>query len=1120
MILDPKSTDNYLPSSPAADDGAEQAKTILPVRGVRQDAGETSLVRQVGDYELLEVIARGGMGVVYKARQVSLNRTVAIKMILSGQLASETEVQRFRTEAEAAANLDHANIVPVYEVGQHDGQYYFSMKLVQGGSLAQRVAQLKDDPQAAAAQVEIVARAIHYAHQRGVLHRDLKPANILLDGEGRPLVSDFGLARRVAGSLLTNTGAVVGTPSYMAPEQAVDPKNLTTAVDVYALGAILYELLTGRPPFQGETALETLLQVVEREPMPPRQLNPKLPADLETICLKCLQKQPARRYPSAEALADDLRRWLDGEPIQARPAGVVERAVKWARRRPALAALAVVSLLTAVLVPTLLLWSNVQVHQALSREMQALGDAQQAKEKAEEALAREVRGQYANRVNLALQEYRANNLWRANKLLEECPAELRGWEWNYAWRTCHPQLASRPLDFVGFALAPDGQRLAVVSSAPAQADKWFRLAVHIIDLDRGEVRTTLGEIIASKDRPPLQGRELVGLEFQAGGDRLLVATNLEVKIWDEPTNRMVRSLSHLEGAWQEHFSAAKLSPDGRLLLVYDLKEKWQCVDVATGAVLRALPPGSSWTFSPDSQRIAGTDARGVLFLDSATGEKTKTVPGGGTHQLAYSPDGKTLAILGGGHSGSHLHTLRLLDLPAGRLRRELGCDGAHLAFSPDSRRIAVWDEDVIQVFEAERYYRQLAIYHLGTRERRLHGLLFHPDGRRLITRETFQSQTHLGTWDSTRSAEYRPLSPAVQSRWIIGPDWYELNCVISPDGERIAGRTAQGKLVVFALRTGEVLAQFTPPAGEDLGRFAYRTDGSLVILCHPRVAGGWGAVVRDVNGQLLCRIPDYTTSAGHNDLMRLHQLTAFSADAEQLALGVLGANEVTVYAVGSGQRLATVPLRMHPTGDNGIRFSPDGRLLYGPSYDRSLYEIRTGRKVLALPQMNIGVIWRFSPDGRWISASPWVRPKQYDNKITVWDAHTMEEVWTFDDEGYPLAFSPDGRRFATSTRVWDLTSGALVCKLSGQATGSKGAFTSDGKRLFTGSSLYGSRVLAIWDPESGQQILSSSALADFQHFVLPPHERFLVLLGENAVHEWEVRVWDARPPDERPAEGP
>ena len=300
-------------------------------------------VRYFGDYELGEEIARGGMGVVYKARQVSLKRTVALKMILAGQLAAEADVERFHREAEAAATLDHPNIVPIYEIGEHDGQHYFSMRLIEGTSLAQRATSFQRDPKAAIQLLAKVVRAVHDAHQHGILHRDLKPSNILLDAQGEPFVTDFGLAKHVDGrNPQTRSGLIVGTPSYMAPEQARAAKAVTVAVDVYGLGAILYELLTGRPPFRAETELDTLLQVLDRDPPAPRSLNPRLDRDLETICLKCLEKEPRNRYGSALALAEDLERWSAGHTIQARPSGPVKKLWKWSKRNPALAVLLVV----------------------------------------------------------------------------------------------------------------------------------------------------------------------------------------------------------------------------------------------------------------------------------------------------------------------------------------------------------------------------------------------------------------------------------------------------------------------------------------------------------------------------------------------------------------------------------------------------------------------------------------------------------------------------------------------------------------------------------------------------------------------------------------------------------
>jgi thiol-disulfide isomerase/thioredoxin/tRNA A-37 threonylcarbamoyl transferase component Bud32 len=348
--------------------------------------------RAFGDYELLEEIARGGMGLVYKARHQTLHRVVALKMILAGKLASPELVRRFRIEAEQGGSLDHPNIVPIHHVGEVDGQHFFTMKLIDGGSLSQYISRFPGDPAAAARLVATVARAVHYAHQRGVLHRDLKPGNILLDGEGQPHVTDFGLAKHLEGTdASTQSGAIVGTPSYMAPEQAACRRHLTTATDVYALGAILYELLTGRPPFQAENAFEIVLQVLDRDPARPASLNLRVDRDLETICLKCLAKEPHRRYGSAEALALDLERYLAGEPIRARPTSLVERGFKWARRRPAVAALLAVSALAVLGLTIGGWWYNVQLHAALhDAEVQrqlALLNAQEAERHQQEVAA-------------------------------------------------------------------------------------------------------------------------------------------------------------------------------------------------------------------------------------------------------------------------------------------------------------------------------------------------------------------------------------------------------------------------------------------------------------------------------------------------------------------------------------------------------------------------------------------------------------------------------------------------------------------------------------------------------------------------------------------------------------
>lgn len=314
------------------DEGIEQTDGLSS----SDQAAPVTTIRYFGDYELLEEIARGGMGVVYKGRQVSLNRIVALKMILSGELAGQDDVERFHNEAQAAANLKHPNIVAIHEVGRHEGRYYFSMDYIEGQSLAAVIQEGPLPARKAAEYVKTIAGAVHFAHQRGTLHRDLKPQNVLVDTNDQPLITDFGLAKRVTGdSGLTATGAVLGTPSYMSPEQASGRQaDIGPHSDVYSLGAILYELLTGRPPFCAASAVATLRQVMDNPPTAPHKLNHDVPQDLETICLKCLEKSPHVRYHSARELADELARFLNHEPIQARPASAVRKVETWLRRRP------------------------------------------------------------------------------------------------------------------------------------------------------------------------------------------------------------------------------------------------------------------------------------------------------------------------------------------------------------------------------------------------------------------------------------------------------------------------------------------------------------------------------------------------------------------------------------------------------------------------------------------------------------------------------------------------------------------------------------------------------------------------------------------------------------------
>src|SRR5438094_703505 len=354
-----------------ADEAEEKESTPLPRDSGRGHAA--GVLMDFGDYEFHEEIGRGGQGAVYRARQKSLNRTVALKVIGLGQWATQAHLKRFRREAESAANLDHPCIVPIYEVGEREGSCYFSMKFIDGGQLDEVARRTPISPRNAAELIAKLARTVHYAHEHGILHRDIKPGNILLDAKGEPHLTDFGLARLVESeSSVTHTLDVLGTPSYMAPEQAAGNNAAVGSVtDVYGLGAVLYQLLTGHPPFAGGTTYETIKLVLDTEPRQPRLLNPKIDRDRSTICLKSLETDPKRRYPSALALAEDLERWLKHEPIRARHTGIFARGRKWVQRNPA-RALSAGSLVALAAASGWIIWKSELIRQPLTNGIAVL----------------------------------------------------------------------------------------------------------------------------------------------------------------------------------------------------------------------------------------------------------------------------------------------------------------------------------------------------------------------------------------------------------------------------------------------------------------------------------------------------------------------------------------------------------------------------------------------------------------------------------------------------------------------------------------------------------------------------------------------------------------------------
>ncbi len=512
-------------------------------------------------YQVEAVLGHGGMGIVYRALDTRLHRTVALKMLLAGPYARAAERERFLREAEATAGLRHPNIVQIYDVGDHDGRLYFTMEFLEGGSLAQQLSGTPMPARRAAELLATLASAMQAAHQGGIIHRDLKPANILLTADGTPKVADFGLARgQEGGAGLTVSGAPLGTPSYMAPEQARgDKSDIGPATDVYALGAILYELKTGRPPFRAETASETERQVIAQEPAPPSRLNAKVPRDLETIVLKCLEKEPARRYATAGELAADLARFLNDEPIRARRTGPLGRMVRWRRRNPVPAAALGAMMMTGLLALAAILWQ--------------WREAVDARQRAERAGAAERWERYRSNIAAAAAALQLDHSDTARRALEAAPQEHRGWEWRHLHIRLDDSRAVMPggkpaseFWWPRPIISPSGDQLASVGSDPRAINIW-------------DVAT--GTAIAA-----LRGHEgpVFALAYSPDGKRLASGSaDKTVRLWDPAPGKTAK-------VWRGHEQAVEwlaYSPDGQRICSLD-GQSGRLWDSTTGRTIAVL----------------------------------------------------------------------------------------------------------------------------------------------------------------------------------------------------------------------------------------------------------------------------------------------------------------------------------------------------------------------------------------------------------------------------------------------------------------------------------------------------------------------------------------------------
>jgi WD40 repeat protein/tRNA A-37 threonylcarbamoyl transferase component Bud32 len=1012
-------------------------------------------------YTIVEEIARGGMGVVYKARQENLNRVVAVKMLLGGVHASEDYKSRFLQEAKAAAKLNHPNIVSIHDWGEDSGQPFFSMDYIEGRTLADQAKDKPLPPRVAAELVRTLAQAMRYAHSQGILHRDLKPSNVLVDSAGVPHITDFGLARETnQETWLTATGDMLGTPGFLPPEQVSSKAGKTGPhSDVYGLGAILYYLLTSRPPHLADSAAEALRAVEENEPIAPRRLNPSIPFDLQTLCLKCLEKEPRHRYSSVASLARDLDHWLTGRPIDARPPAVWERVFKWGKRNQVKAgfsfALAVVVLAAGATV--LSQWWRAEASARTNQELVIRSYVGTGMKSLADGEPIEAMPWLAGAARLTRQDPRAvaMNRFRLATALQPCHQLV--------------QMFFYDEEISAAVFSHDGRWLAT-----AHRDKTAR----VWDVTTGQPVTPLLRG-GSGSAGPMEAGLSDFVEFSPDGRLLLASTGLtNAWLWDIAAGKpATKPLDH-----KATILCAAFSPDGRRVITGSMDGKARVWDTKVGRPLTPFLANDGDVhcacFSPDGGRLVTGDASGAARIwDPESGKSLITIKhGGNVFHAVFSPDSQTLL------TASRDRGARLWDASTGAEKGRFVHDRevVFVSFSPDGTRFVSASADhTAQVWDFTTQRRQGKALTHGSEIKQA---TFSRDGRWVLTAS---SDSTARVWDASSG---EPVGPPLSHGNAV------TSAAFSPDGNLVLTASADHTARLWRLQTKQPAISL-PRQKDQVLALGFSKDGRwLATAARNRTVRVWDAADgHPVTGELRPEWGSYVTAVDFDPSGR-RLLTAHDC------------GEIRLWEIPSGHCVFT---NHHQFMVAFAGFSPDGQTIVSAGHDRvaRLWRAATGEPIGPPLQHELEVVHAaFSPDGSLVATASW------DKSACIWNATNGQRVARLlghADGVNHVAFSTDGRRLATASRdgtarLWDVATGrSLLPPLNHDGVVNMVAFSPDGRRVVTASE---DRTARLWDLSTGK--LTSPPLVHSHNVVLavfsPEGRRLLTA-------EWDgsARLWDA-----------